>query len=809
MSNNQEIIEARLAAYVDSDLDAQERAEIERHLEQHPQHRRLLEELRKGREMLRGLPRESAPPELTEAFNGQLERSVLLDGTADYEEPRMRVGRWPQVFAVAAIVFLTLGLAGVVFFALPNHKAFQVVDTTPTPKASPTDTTTLATGSRPEGGSADDGESIKSKSADHDANTIGKSGPSDAVALDSLGKGGANAKNGGGNTLAEPHDDLKALAENVSQVQQLQDLLTDNNRAVNVLASSNEAVVLAVRTNNVDQTERELAGYLEPNRIAWERAPERVPAALNSSLALRNSVYNYATNSEAPTPEQNGLYGSSPDAYRQQQAFMKKDEARAPNNEQEKAGDGSRAGSRGAGGGGKPAMDDAAGQKAAANSAEMKRGSDRPSASKTDVGQNPGATVPPAPDHGSRTEQQRPVASDSQVAPSQQPQLPASAPAQQSAAAQAGQNGQNLDPGAAAEGNSNSINNLYVVRGLSRKQAQELTDRLARNGEVRKAELSRRGGDGRGYALNNSPARPDNSTNFAVNSPEALQGAADKAAAGGVNTARSQGGRPREMALKTQEPRDLTRDESQLRQRATGNEAVLKEANGGPSGDAPKPAGAAGPATQPADEIVRKGDALNLRYHPAQPGAADQSEVVRVGDDGTIAPRGLGGAKDATVIAAGKSVSELERSLQTLGAGPTTAPAARVAMARRDVRVERVAGAAVPPPAPPAPAAQAAGLPIPDRAKLDASTSARSAEQSPAPMAGPTTRSADHATDGLAATQPALVAADESVDVVIVVQSDAAPAGNAAAPAPMPNAPSVGNGTSPSSPATQPAKNQP
>ena len=45
MSQNQEIIESKLCAYIDGELDPEGRAEIERHLEANPQHRRLLESL--------------------------------------------------------------------------------------------------------------------------------------------------------------------------------------------------------------------------------------------------------------------------------------------------------------------------------------------------------------------------------------------------------------------------------------------------------------------------------------------------------------------------------------------------------------------------------------------------------------------------------------------------------------------------------------------------------------------------------------------------------------------------------------------
>ena len=71
--------EEMLSAYIDGELDAEGRTEIEKHLDANPQHRRLLESLKATRDLIKWLPREPAPPELAETLNGQLERSVLLD----------------------------------------------------------------------------------------------------------------------------------------------------------------------------------------------------------------------------------------------------------------------------------------------------------------------------------------------------------------------------------------------------------------------------------------------------------------------------------------------------------------------------------------------------------------------------------------------------------------------------------------------------------------------------------------------------------------------------------------------------------
>jgi hypothetical protein len=132
MSQNQEIIEARLCAYIDDELDATGRAELEKHLASTPQHQRLIEELRLTSGLVRNLPRESAPPDLAEGFNAQLERSVLLAGVSeDVAAADLKTPRWPQLVAMAAITLLTVGLAVVVYFALPTGAHPPIVQILP------------------------------------------------------------------------------------------------------------------------------------------------------------------------------------------------------------------------------------------------------------------------------------------------------------------------------------------------------------------------------------------------------------------------------------------------------------------------------------------------------------------------------------------------------------------------------------------------------------------------------------------------------------------------------------------------------
>ncbi|HEX8520814.1 MAG TPA: polysaccharide biosynthesis/export family protein [Tepidisphaeraceae bacterium] len=135
---NTEHIEAKLCAYVDNELDAQGRAEIEQHLASNPQHRQLLGELIQQRDLLRGLPRETAGEDIYENFTGQLERSSLLD--SDFEEDEVVAGRishWPQVYAAAAVLLLAVGLAAVIYFVLPKQPAhrpdFAIAPTTTGP----------------------------------------------------------------------------------------------------------------------------------------------------------------------------------------------------------------------------------------------------------------------------------------------------------------------------------------------------------------------------------------------------------------------------------------------------------------------------------------------------------------------------------------------------------------------------------------------------------------------------------------------------------------------------------------------------
>ena len=119
MESSKEKIEAQLCAYIEGELDERDRADIERHLQTNPQHKALIAELRKHRDLLQTLPRATVPGELNENLTGQLERSALLSDDDETSEAGVRINRWPQFTAVAAVLLLAVGLGIVVYYVLP------------------------------------------------------------------------------------------------------------------------------------------------------------------------------------------------------------------------------------------------------------------------------------------------------------------------------------------------------------------------------------------------------------------------------------------------------------------------------------------------------------------------------------------------------------------------------------------------------------------------------------------------------------------------------------------------------------------
>lgn len=124
MANNGEQFEALLAGYIEGELDARQRAAVERYLAANPQQRQLIQRMSELRTALRELPREPAPADLREDVQGQLERTMLLGEAIEDEVAalEMRIDRWSQLRAAAAIALLVAGVAAAIYWALPDEK---------------------------------------------------------------------------------------------------------------------------------------------------------------------------------------------------------------------------------------------------------------------------------------------------------------------------------------------------------------------------------------------------------------------------------------------------------------------------------------------------------------------------------------------------------------------------------------------------------------------------------------------------------------------------------------------------------------
>lgn len=124
MRKNTEQIESLLAGYVEGDLDPRQRAEVDRYLADNPSQQRLVQRMVAVRGLLRALPREPAPSELREDVQAQLERGLLLGDPIDDEVSavEMRIDRWSQLRAAAAIALLVAGVAAAIYWALPDEQ---------------------------------------------------------------------------------------------------------------------------------------------------------------------------------------------------------------------------------------------------------------------------------------------------------------------------------------------------------------------------------------------------------------------------------------------------------------------------------------------------------------------------------------------------------------------------------------------------------------------------------------------------------------------------------------------------------------
>ena len=155
-----EATEAKLCAYLEGELAPEDRVDIENHLRANPQHRQLLTDLAETRDWMGTIPKESAPPELAEAFAAQMERSLLLDDHREAADSPM--SRLPQYALLAAIVLVTLGLGALIAVMLKGGQNYTIapppkpgtgtVAAAKTPASLPAGDAFAAEGQKPAGG---------------------------------------------------------------------------------------------------------------------------------------------------------------------------------------------------------------------------------------------------------------------------------------------------------------------------------------------------------------------------------------------------------------------------------------------------------------------------------------------------------------------------------------------------------------------------------------------------------------------------------------------------------------------------------
>jgi hypothetical protein len=106
-----------LNAYMDGQLNQRRRTEVKRLLQHDPEIAARLTELEKIRSLIAAVPVAEAPSELVENIKAKLERRSLIGSDSeDFDEHEgARQLLWRRALSIAAIVALTVVLAGVVF----------------------------------------------------------------------------------------------------------------------------------------------------------------------------------------------------------------------------------------------------------------------------------------------------------------------------------------------------------------------------------------------------------------------------------------------------------------------------------------------------------------------------------------------------------------------------------------------------------------------------------------------------------------------------------------------------------------------
>jgi anti-sigma factor RsiW len=276
MTQNQEQIEARLCDYVEGTLTDAERADIEKHLASNPQHRKLIGELLKTRDLVRKLPRAKAPQDVAETLQGQLERSVLLGSMPD-ELPasHLRIGFWSRFRAIAAMLILAAGLGSVVFFMLRNTRSPELA--TLQPKITATE---AAATSQPEGeAGALGGPVVMADSVADKAQPPVGAGETNGVAASAAPTPGAASpvSNAFANDSGSAANRRAASGDDAMFGTTLADHLKTG-------VGGNEAECIVS-----DAPSKDVIRYLQDNKISWRVEPMPQPLALNVNQSAAGS----------------------------------------------------------------------------------------------------------------------------------------------------------------------------------------------------------------------------------------------------------------------------------------------------------------------------------------------------------------------------------------------------------------------------------------------------------------------------------------------------------------------------------------
>ncbi len=272
-----------LSAYLDGEVTPEERAAVERRLEQSPGMRETLEELSEVGDLIRKLPRAKAPVDLSERVVAAIGAKPLASGSAAATQRRL----WRSWPLLAAGTVLAAGIAVVVL--LPNQQANVATNDfalTPEPKAAPVimeealDRKLVAT----------DSDGVTRLPTEAETAGAGTEASSLALSVQQLGR------------PPRPGEVINQLIVNAGQTQVLQYHVVDTQQAGQTLTTifaKNGVDVIATETT-VPPTNSVAAG----DRQYWyfEGPAEQVDKTLNDFATVFTSVEDLGPLAESDQP---------------------------------------------------------------------------------------------------------------------------------------------------------------------------------------------------------------------------------------------------------------------------------------------------------------------------------------------------------------------------------------------------------------------------------------------------------------------------------------------------------------------------